>query len=60
MHYIEIGQDIVDAIKGGANYNGENEAEEIVGNINQFGDLVKMIATYLKEFFEAIKSYFNK
>ena len=50
MHYIEIGQDIVDAIKGGADYNGENETEEIVGNITMFGEIVKMIAKYLKDF----------
>ena len=59
MHYIEIGQDIVDAIKGGSDYNGENETEEIVGNITMFGEIVKMIAKYLKDFYEAIKKFFK-
>ena len=59
MHYIEIGQDIIDAIKGGADYSGESETEEIVGNITMFGDLMKMIAEYLKDFYNAIKKYFK-
>ena len=59
MHYIEIGQDIVDAIKGGANGSGKDETTEIVDAINgfstYFSDLVKMIVEFCKEVYNAIK-----
>lgn len=59
MHYIEIGQDIVDAIKGGANGSDQDEATEIVTTIGKFGDyfseLVKMIVGFFKEIYNAIK-----
>jgi hypothetical protein len=59
MHYIEIGQDIIDAIKGGANGSGQDETTEIVDSIKSFGtyfsELVKMIVAFCKEVYEAIK-----
>jgi len=59
MHYIEIGQDIVDAIKGGANGSNEDEATEIVKTIKGFAEffstLVSTIVTYVKEIYNAIK-----
>ncbi len=59
MHYIEIGQDIVDAIKGGANGSNQDEATEIVTYINDFAGffskLVGTIVTYVKEIYNAIK-----
>ena len=63
MHYIEIGQDIVDAIKGGADYSGKDESQEIVDSINgfagPFAEIVKTIADFVKEVYEALKKYFN-
>ena len=62
MHYVEIGQDIIDAIKGGAYYNGESETEEIVGTISDFSanfaEIIKIIKSFVEEFLEAIKKYF--
>ena len=62
MHYIEIGQDIVDAIKGGADYNGQDEATEIVASINgfagPFAEIVKTIKDFVMEVYEALKKYF--
>ena len=62
MQYIEIGQDIVDAIKGGAGYSGEDEATEIVGYISNFGEQFAAIISELKkifeEFYNALKKYF--
>lgn len=59
MHYIEIGQDIVDAIKGGANGSDQDEVTEIVTTIGSFSDyfseLVKMIVGFFKEIYNAIK-----
>jgi hypothetical protein len=59
MHYIEIGQDIIDAIKGGANGSGKDETTEIVETIKGFSDyfaeLVKTIVAFCKEVYEAIK-----
>ena len=61
MHYIEIGQDIVDAIKGGADgTSGGSDAAEAVEFLNGFGEIAKMIATYLKEFYEAIMKWMGK
>ena len=61
MQYIEIGQDIIDAIKGGANYSGQSESEEIVGTISDFGtnfsEIVKLIKEFIEDFYEAIKKY---
>ena len=51
MHYIEIGQDIVDAIKGGAEGTGASDVEEAVTFLNGFGEIAKTIATYLKQFY---------
>ncbi len=59
MHYIEIGQDLIDAIKGGADYEGQSEVDEITGYINQFGAICATIAAACKEIFEAIKAYFK-
>ena len=62
MHYIEIGQDIVDAIKGGADYSGQSDSEEVVSYINDFGssfsEIVKVIMDFFWEFVEAVKKYF--
>ena len=59
MHYIEIGQDLVDAIKGGAEGSGQSESEEIVGEINDFAknfsDIVKVIMDFFWEVYNAIK-----
>ena len=59
MQYIQIGQDIVDAIKGGAGYSGQSESEEIVGYISEFGssfsEIIKVIVDFVKEFLAAIK-----
>ena len=62
MRYVEIAQDIVDAIKGGANYTGETESEEIVVTINDFGgnfaEVIKVVMDFFWEFVEAVKKYF--
>ena len=59
MRYIEIGQDIVDAIKGGANGNDQSETEEIVANISGFGtyfaQLIEMIMDFFWKVYGAIK-----
>jgi hypothetical protein len=60
MQYIEIGQDIVDAIKGGAEGTGASDAEEAVNFLNGFGEIAKMIATYLKQFYDAIMKWMGK
>lgn len=62
MHYIEIGQDIVNAIKGGAEGSGQDESQEIVDSINgfagPFAEIVKTIADFIKEIYNALKKYF--
>ncbi len=62
MRYVEIAQDIINAIKGGANYTGESESEEIVGTINDFGgnfaEIINVVMGFVKDFIEAIKKYF--
>ena len=62
MQYIEIGQDIVNAIKGGAGYDGQDEATEIVASINSFAgpfaEIVKTIKDFVMEVYEALKKYF--
>ena len=62
MRYIEIGQEIIDAIKGGANYSGQSESEEIVATINDFSgsfaEIVKVIKDFVMEMYEAFKGYF--
>ena len=61
MQYIEIGQDIVDAIKGGATgTEGGSDADEAVAFLTGFGDIAKLIATYLKEFYDAIMKWMGK
>ena len=59
MQYIEIGQDIVDAIKGGANGSGKSESEEVVGYINDFAyyfsEVVKMVKAFIEEIYNAFK-----
>ena len=61
MHYIEIGQDIVDAIKGGADYSGQSESEEIVATINDFSfnfaEIVKVIKEFIDEMIVVFKKY---
>ena len=59
MHYIEIGQDIVDAIKGGADGAGQSDTEEVVGYINSFAayfsEVVKMVLDFVYTVADAIK-----
>ena len=60
MHYIEIGQDIVDAIKGGAEgTSGQSDTEEVVGYINSFStyfsEVVKMVLDFIYTVADAIK-----
>ncbi len=60
MHYIEIGQDIVDAIKGGAEGTGKSDVQEAVDFLNGMKDIGVLIATYLKQFYEAIMKWMGK
>ena len=60
MHYIEIGQDIVNAIKGGAEGTGASDAEEAVYFLTKMGEIGVLIATYLKQFYEAIMKWMGK
>ena len=59
MHYIEIGQDIVDAIKGGAGGSGQSDTEEVVGYINSFSayfsEVVKVVLDFIYTVADAIK-----
>ena len=60
MHYIEIGQDIVDAIKGGAGYTGggESESAEIAGTITDFSkyfaEAISFIMDFVCQLYDAI------
>ena len=61
MHYIEIGQDIVNAIKGGANgTTGESDTEEVVGYIsgfaNYFSEIIKMVLDFVYTVADALKN----
>ncbi len=62
MRYVEIAQDIIEAIKGGADYTGESESEEIVGTINDFSsnfaEIINVVMGFFKDFVKAIKKYF--
>lgn len=60
MHYVEIGMDIINEIKGGANWNGETESEEIIGTISEFGNVFSEIIRVAKEFFEELLKVFKK
>ena len=60
MHYIEIGQDIVDAIKGGAEGSSQSESDEVVGYINSFSEYFYTIVVMVKEFVMEIYNAFNK
>ena len=63
MHYIEIGQDIIDAIKGGAGYTGDGEGEsaEIAGTITDFSKYFAQVVSYIKDFvMEIYNAFFKK
>ncbi len=62
MHYIEIGQDIVNAIKGGAGYTGggEDESAEIAGTITDFSKYFAQGVSYIKDFGKEIYNAFVK
>lgn len=60
MQYIEIGQDIVDAIKGGAEGSGKSESAEVVEYINSFSEYFSTIVKMVKEFVMEIYNAFNK
>ena len=57
MRYVEIFSGIVDEIKGGANWSGESETDEIVTNINGFAAIAETITKLCVEIFNAVKSW---
>lgn len=61
MHYIEIGQDIVDAIKGGAGgASSQSDTEEVVGYINSFAEYFSMMVSYVLDFIYTVADAIKK
>ena len=60
MRYIEIGQDIVDAIRGGANWDGKSDADEAVEALGTYSNWFAEVITIVFGFFDFLKEIFNK
>gem|GEM_PF-2210433 len=60
MRYIEIGQDIVDAIKGGAGWDGKSEADEAVEALSSFSKWFADVIKEVQSFFEFISKLFSE
>ena len=61
MHYVEIAEDIINAIKGGAGGGSDQtETEEVVGYITgfstYFSEVVKMVLDFIYSVADAIKN----
>ena len=60
MRYIEIGQDIIDAIKGGAGWDGKSDADEAVEALDSYSDWMAAVIKEVLSFIKYIASFFGK
>ena len=60
MRYIEIGQDIINAIKGGAGWDGKSESDEAVEALNSYSSWFAAVVREVISFVKYLSEAFSK
>ncbi|MCH5198691.1 MAG: hypothetical protein J1E34_07265 [Oscillospiraceae bacterium] len=60
MRYQEILDEIVQAIKGGAGWDGKGNGEEVAGTIDTYSSWLYDVISEVMNFFRSITQFFSK